>query len=50
MTNRVHELQDIHGWSAEELAFALKLIDEPLPFYLHTAGARSVASKSEPGY
>ena len=38
MTNRLHELQELHHWSAEEASVAFKLIDEPLPIGLHMAG------------
>ena len=38
MTNRLHELQELHHWSAEEASVAFKLIDEPMPIGLHMAG------------
>ncbi|KZT66801.1 acyl-CoA oxidase [Daedalea quercina L-15889] len=37
MTNRVYELQNIHGWSNAETAEALDLIDEDLPIHLSSA-------------
>ena len=38
MTNRLHELQELHHWSSEEASVAFKLIDEPMPIGLHMAG------------
>ena len=39
MTNRLHELQDIHKWTSEEATLALKILDEPLSITLHTTGS-----------
>ena len=38
MTKRVYELQEHHSWSAEEAAVAFRIIDEPLPIFLHASG------------
>ena len=38
MTNRLHELQAVNKWSAEEANIAFKVVDEPLPIALHMAG------------
>ena len=38
ITNRLHELQELHHWSVEEASVAFKLVDEPLPIGLHMAG------------
>ena len=38
MTNRVYELRELHKWSLEEINFAFKIIDEPLPWALHSTG------------
>ncbi|RPD77314.1 acyl-CoA oxidase [Lentinus tigrinus ALCF2SS1-7] len=42
MTNRLHELQEIHHWSPEEVNIAFKLVDEPLPINLHMAAFEPV--------
>ncbi|KAI0830358.1 acyl-CoA oxidase [Trametes gibbosa] len=42
MTHRLHELKDQHGWSAEEMSLAVKVIDEPIPFVLHNAAFEPV--------
>ena len=38
ITNRLHELQAVNKWSAEEANIAFKVVDEPLPIALHMAG------------
>ncbi|KAJ7589575.1 peroxisomal oxidase [Mycena floridula] len=35
MTNRILELQALHGWSNNETNFAFHLAGEPIPIYLH---------------
>ncbi|KAH9851253.1 acyl-CoA oxidase [Lenzites betulinus] len=42
MTNRLDELKDQHGWSAQEVSLALKTIDEPVPFVLHNSAFEPV--------
>ncbi|TFK85181.1 acyl-CoA oxidase [Polyporus arcularius HHB13444] len=42
MTNRLHELQELHNWSADEASIAFRLIDEPLPIQLHMAAFEPV--------
>ncbi|KAI0354185.1 acyl-CoA oxidase [Trametes cingulata] len=42
MTKRIYELKDKHGWSTEEATFAARIIDEPLPIYLHNAAFEPV--------
>ncbi|KAI0702796.1 acyl-CoA oxidase [Cerioporus squamosus] len=42
MTNRLHELQELHKWSPEEASIAFRLIDEPLPIGLHLAAFEPV--------
>ena len=44
MTNRLHELQELHHWSAEEASVAIKLIDEPMPIGLHMSVLSRVAT------
>jgi len=38
MTNRIYELQDLHGWSAEEVSIAFVSLDDALPVTLHDVG------------
>ncbi|TBU22641.1 peroxisomal oxidase [Dichomitus squalens] len=42
MTNRLHELQEQHKWSAEDANLAFRILDEPLPIQLHTAAFEPV--------
>ncbi|KAI0369512.1 acyl-CoA oxidase [Pilatotrama ljubarskyi] len=42
MTKRLYELKDEHGWSTEEATFAARIMDEPLPIYLHNAAFEPV--------
>ncbi|KAH9914088.1 acyl-CoA oxidase [Epithele typhae] len=42
MTRRVHELQDIHHWTQEELGMAIRVLDEPLPLQLHVTAFEPV--------
>ena len=38
MTNRIFELEKIHGWSELETRTALATLDQPLPINLHNIG------------
>lgn len=38
LTNRVYELQEQHGWSAQETTVAIATLDEQLPITLHNIG------------
>ena len=38
MTDRIYELQDLHGWSAEEVSIAFASLDDALPIILHEKG------------
>ncbi|KAI0744477.1 peroxisomal oxidase [Earliella scabrosa] len=42
ITNRLHELQAVNKWSAEEANIAFKVVDEPLPIALHMAAFEPV--------
>ncbi|KAI0651075.1 acyl-CoA oxidase [Trametes meyenii] len=42
MAKRIYELKDIHNWSTGDVAFAFKVIDEPLPMILHNAAFEPV--------
>ncbi|EJF61379.1 peroxisomal oxidase [Dichomitus squalens LYAD-421 SS1] len=42
MTNRLHELQEQHKWSAEDANLAFRILDEPLPIQLHMAAFEPV--------
>lgn len=41
LTNRLFELEKIHGWSRTDLNLAASLLDDALPFTLHTVGSYS---------
>ena len=42
MTNRILELETIHGWSELETRTAFATLDEQLPIGLHNVGESSV--------
>ncbi|KAI0758856.1 acyl-CoA oxidase [Fomes fomentarius] len=42
ITNRLHELKEVHQWSTEEATIAFKLVDEPVPDSLHAVAFEPV--------
>nr|VWP01133.1 60 kDa chaperonin (GroEL protein) (Protein Cpn60) [Ganoderma boninense] len=50
MMNRVHELAEKHQWSAEDVALAFGILDEPLPMQLHMAAFEPIIkAQGSPG-
>ena len=45
MTNRIYELQDIHGWSAEEVSIAIASLDDAPAIVLHEVGTSNPYSQ-----
>ncbi|KAF9529139.1 peroxisomal oxidase [Crepidotus variabilis] len=42
ITNRIYELQQLHGWTENETKVALSSVDQPLPIHLHNIAFQPV--------